>query len=125
MSEKTVNFGDNRVLPAIGQGTWYMGEKASQRRQESDALRAGIERGLTLIDTAEMYAEGGAEEVVGEAIKGQRDKVFWSPKSTRGMPVAKKGLPPAKPACAVWAPIILTSICCTGGEIILWQRLSN
>lgn len=76
MSEKTVTFGDNRVLPAIGQGTWYMGEKASQRRQESDALRAGIERGLTLIDTAEMYAEGGAEEVVGEAIKGQRDKVF-------------------------------------------------
>ncbi|MFZ3618544.1 aldo/keto reductase [Leclercia barmai] len=76
MSEKTVTFGDNRVLPAIGQGTWYMGEKASQRRQESDALRAGIERGLSLIDTAEMYAEGGAEEVVGEAIKGQRDKVF-------------------------------------------------
>ncbi|MBZ0057520.1 MULTISPECIES: aldo/keto reductase [unclassified Leclercia] len=76
MSEKTVTFVDNRVLPAIGQGTWYMGEKASQRRQESDALRAGIERGLTLIDTAEMYAEGGAEEVVGEAIKGQRDKVF-------------------------------------------------
>ncbi len=76
MSKKTVTFGDNRVLPAIGQGTWYMGEKASQRRQESDALRAGIERGLTLIDTAEMYAEGGAEEVVGEAIKGQRDKVF-------------------------------------------------
>ncbi|TLU69705.1 aldo/keto reductase [Enterobacter sp. MF024] len=76
MSEKTLTFGDNRVLPAIGQGTWYMGEKANQRRQESDALRAGIERGLTLIDTAEMYAEGGAEEVVGEAIKGQRDKVF-------------------------------------------------
>ena len=76
MSEKTVTFGDNILLPAIGQGTWYMGEKASQRRQEVDALRAGIERGLTLIDTAEMYADGGAEEVVGEAIAGQRDKVF-------------------------------------------------
>lgn len=76
MSEKTVNVGNNIVLPAIGQGTWYMGEKASQRRQEVDALRAGIDRGLTLIDTAEMYADGGAEEVVGEAIKGQRDEVF-------------------------------------------------
>jgi len=76
MSEKTVNFGNNIVLPAIGQGTWYMGEKASQRRQEVDALRAGIERGLTLIDTAEMYADGGAEKVVGEAIKGLRDEVF-------------------------------------------------
>lgn len=76
MSEKTVTFGDNIVLPAIGQGTWFMGEKASQRRQEVDALRAGIERGLTLIDTAEMYADGGAEEVVAEAIKGLREKVF-------------------------------------------------
>lgn len=76
MSDKTVNFGNNIVLPAIGQGTWYMGEKASLRRQEVEALRAGIDRGLTLIDTAEMYADGGAEEVVGEAIKGRRDEVF-------------------------------------------------
>jgi len=76
MSEKTVTFGDSIVIPAIGQGTWYMGEKAGQRRQEVAALRAGIDLGLTLIDTAEMYADGGAEEVVGEAIKGQRDKVY-------------------------------------------------
>ena len=92
MSEKTVNFGDNRVLPAIGQGTWYMGEKASQRRQEVNALRAGIERGLTLIDTAEMYAEGGAEEVVGEAIKGQRDKVFLVSKVYPWNAGGKKGI---------------------------------
>ncbi|MEB5748772.1 aldo/keto reductase [Leclercia adecarboxylata] len=92
MSEKTVNFGDNRVLPAIGQGTWYMGEKASRRRQESDALRAGIERGLTLIDTAEMYAEGGAEEVVGEAIKGLRDKVFLVSKVYPWNAGGKKGI---------------------------------
>lgn len=63
-------------LPAIGQGTWYMGENATRRQQEVAALRAGIERGLTMIDTAEMYAEGGAEKRVGEAIRGQRDKVF-------------------------------------------------
>ncbi|MCS5448325.1 aldo/keto reductase [Enterobacter huaxiensis] len=76
MSVKTVAFSNSRSIPAIGQGTWYMGEKASQRKTEVNALRAGIDLGLTLIDTAEMYAEGGAEEVVGEAIKGQRDKVY-------------------------------------------------
>ena len=76
MSVKTVAFSGSRSIPAIGQGTWYMGEKASQRKTEVNALRAGIDLGLTLIDTAEMYAEGGAEEVVGEAIKGQRDKVY-------------------------------------------------
>lgn len=76
MREKTVTFSDGRSLPAIGQGSWYMGEKASLRKTEVDALRAGIDLGLTLIDTAEMYAEGGAEEVVGEAIKGRRDRVY-------------------------------------------------
>lgn len=64
------------LLPAIGQGTWYMGESTANRRQEVAALNAGIAQGLTLIDTAEMYADGGAEEVVGEAIRGKRDDVF-------------------------------------------------
>jgi len=76
MSEKTVTLTEGLAVPAIGQGTWYMGENASQRRIEVDALRAGIDLGLTLIDTAEMYADGAAEEVVGEAIKGQREKVY-------------------------------------------------
>lgn len=76
MSEKTVTFSESVVLPAIGQGTWYMGEKPALRQQEVNALRAGIDLGLTLIDTAEMYADGRAEEVVGEAIKGQRDNVW-------------------------------------------------
>lgn len=63
-------------VPVIGQGTWHMGEDPHQRKHEVAALRLGIEHGMTLIDTAEMYAEGGAEEVVGEAIAGQRDSVF-------------------------------------------------
>lgn len=75
MTDNTIQFCGTR-LPAIGQGTWYMGENAAHRRQEVAALSAGIAQGLTLIDTAEMYAEGGAEEVVGEAIRGQRDEVF-------------------------------------------------
>lgn len=76
MAEKMVRLGGT-LLPAIGQGTWYMGENAHARQQEVSALRAGIDLGLTLIDTAEMYADGAAEEVVGEALQGGlRDKVF-------------------------------------------------
>ena len=62
--------------PALGLGTWRMGERAGQRAQEVKALQHGIDLGLTLIDTAEMYGEGGAEEVVGEAIAGRWDGLF-------------------------------------------------
>ncbi|MNO69948.1 putative oxidoreductase [compost metagenome] len=71
-----VVFADGTRVPAIGQGTWRMGEDSLARKREVAALREGIERGLTLIDTAEMYGEGGAEDVVGDAIDGLRDKVF-------------------------------------------------
>jgi diketogulonate reductase-like aldo/keto reductase len=73
---KKISFYASKPLPAIGQGTWYMGENTTQHADEVHALRAGIDLGLTLIDTAEMYADGGAEEVVGEAISGRRDDVF-------------------------------------------------
>lgn len=76
MQQKMIQFSGDVSLPAIGQGTWYIGEDASQRKTEVAALRAGIELGLTLIDTAEMYADGGAEKVVGEALTGLRDNVF-------------------------------------------------
>lgn len=76
MSDNTVMFEHGLALPAIGQGTWYMGENAGQRQKEIAALRAGIDAGLTLIDTAEMYADGGAEEVVGEVLQGRREQVF-------------------------------------------------
>lgn len=75
MVERTIRFGEHPAVPVIGQGTWYMGENPALRAQEAAALRAGIDLGLTVIDTAEMYADGGAEEVVGEAIRGQRDRV--------------------------------------------------
>ena len=63
-------------IPVLGQGTWNMGEDPSSRAAEVAALRLGLDLGVTLIDTAEMYGEGGAEEVVGEAIAGRRDEVF-------------------------------------------------
>lgn len=65
-----------RGLPRLGLGTWHMGENSTERAAEVAALRTGIELGLRLIDTAEMYADGGAEEVVGEAIRGRRDDVY-------------------------------------------------
>lgn len=63
-------------LPAIGQGTWYMGENLSPRADEVRALQQGLDLGLTLIDTAEMYADGEAEKVVGEALRGRREQAF-------------------------------------------------
>ncbi|ECV0060559.1 aldo/keto reductase [Salmonella enterica] len=75
-SVKNVTFCGQVTLPAIGQGTWYMGERADQRQREVSALRAGLDLGLRLIDTAEMYADGGAEKVVGEALAGRRDEAF-------------------------------------------------
>lgn len=73
---RTVTLPGGETVPALGQGTWFMGERADRRPAEVAALRHGLELGMTLIDTAEMYAEGGAEEVVAEAIAGRRDAVF-------------------------------------------------
>jgi diketogulonate reductase-like aldo/keto reductase len=71
-----IRFADGSEVPAIGQGTWKMGEDSSEVRAEVAALRLGLDLGLTLIDTAEMYGEGGAEEVVAEAIAGRREQAF-------------------------------------------------
>lgn len=64
------------AVPALGLGTWFIGEDRGRRAQEIAGLQRGIERGLTLIDTAEMYGDGRAEQLVGEAIAGRRDRVF-------------------------------------------------
>lgn len=71
-----VSLPDGTKVPSLGQGTWRMGEGERPRKVEADALRLGIDLGMSLIDTAEMYGEGTSEEVVGDAIAGQRDRVF-------------------------------------------------
>lgn len=73
---KTIRFPDGTTVPALGQGTWMMAEDAGRRSQEIASLREGLSLGLTLIDTAEMYADGESERLVGEAIAGARDDVF-------------------------------------------------
>ncbi|MFN7087502.1 MAG: aldo/keto reductase [Burkholderiales bacterium] len=73
---KTVTLPGGERIPALGQGTWYMGESRATRAGEIAALRLGLDLGLTLIDTAEMYGDGRAEQLVAEAIAGRRDEVF-------------------------------------------------
>lgn len=91
---RTVTLADGTAVPVLGQGTWQMGRRRFQRRREVAALRLGIDLGMTCIDTAEMYADGGAEEIVSVAIAGQRDRVFVVTKvsapnaSLRKMPAA-------------------------------------
>jgi diketogulonate reductase-like aldo/keto reductase len=63
-------------VPVLGLGTWRMGERKSERAAEVKAIKLGLELGIRLIDTAEMYGEGGAEEVIAEAISGQRDDIY-------------------------------------------------
>ena len=85
---------DGTKVPAIGQGTWKMGEGQCCAKDEAAALRLGIDLGMTLIDTAEMYGDGASEKVVAQAIAGQRDRVFLVTKvyphnaSRTGVPAA-------------------------------------
>lgn len=74
---RSVTLPDGAVVPALGQGTWFLGEKKLQEEREKEALVSGIQAGMTLIDTAEMYGNGKAEELVGKAIQGMdRSRLF-------------------------------------------------
>ncbi len=91
---RTVTLPDGTEVAALGQGTWKIGEGRYPGSQEAAAIRLGIELGLTLIDTAEMYGDGASERVVGEAIAGLRERVFLVTKvyphnaSRTGVPAA-------------------------------------
>lgn len=76
MHQREITLPNGVVMPTLGLGTWFMGESPVSRKDEVAALSHGIELGMTLIDTAEMYANGGAEEVTAQAIAGKRNKVF-------------------------------------------------
>src|SRR3954453_13318166 len=72
----TVTLPGGETVPAFGLGTWHMGEDRRRAADETAAVRLGIELGMTLIDTAEMYGNGHAEEIVAEASRGMRDRLF-------------------------------------------------
>jgi diketogulonate reductase-like aldo/keto reductase len=73
---RTVTFAGGAEAPVLGQGTWRLGEDKRHRTAETAAIRAGVELGMTLIDTAEMYGEGATETFLGETLAGLRDRVF-------------------------------------------------
>jgi diketogulonate reductase-like aldo/keto reductase len=73
---RTTKLPSRDVVPILGQGTWHLGETPGRRKDEIAALRHGLDLGMSLVDTAEMYGDGAAEELVGEAIVGRRDEVF-------------------------------------------------
>ena len=77
---KTVALPGGERVPALGMGSWMLGDDRARRAEEIAALQCGIDLGMRLIDTAEMYGEGASEELVGEAIRGRRD----SPSDLRG-----------------------------------------
>ena len=72
----TTRLPSGEAMPVFGLGTWRMGEDARRRKDEVAALKLGFELGITLIDTAEMYGNGGAEEIVADAVAGRRDEMF-------------------------------------------------
>ena len=76
MTTHNVPLADGTSVPALGLGTWTMGERTSSAAREVTALQRGLDLGMTLIDTAEMYGDGGAEEIVARAIAGRRSSVF-------------------------------------------------
>jgi diketogulonate reductase-like aldo/keto reductase len=73
---RTTRLPSGEQVPVLGLGTWHMGERPEQRQDERDALRCAIDNGMTVIDTAEMYGDGAAEELVGEALAGRRSEAF-------------------------------------------------
>lgn len=73
---KTITLPSGKSVAALGQGTWMMGEWPARRSEEIEALRLGMDLGMTLIDTAEMYGEGDAEELIREALAGRRDEAY-------------------------------------------------
>ena len=73
---RLVTFADGTTVPALGQGTWELGDDPAWRDEEQQALARGIDLGMTLIDTAELYGDGRSERLVGEVIADRRDEVF-------------------------------------------------
>ena len=122
---RTVSLPSGEAVSALGQGTWGMGEQRKRRAHEVAALKLGLDLGMTLIDTAEMYGDGGAEEVVGEAIAGRRDEVFLVSKVLPHHATRRGTIAACSRACNGWAPNSSTCTCCTGVKACHSRRRSR
>ena len=111
---RTVKFRDGSVVPALGQGSWHLGEGRHPGAFEEEALRTGLSLGMTLIDTALVYAGGRSEDLIGHVIAGQRDRVFLVSKVPPDRATEDGIARACEEASLVSARIISISICCIG-----------
>jgi diketogulonate reductase-like aldo/keto reductase len=118
----TITLPSSEEIAVLGQGTWHLAENRARRPSEIAALRHGIDAGMKLIDTAEMYADGDAEILVGEAISGRREQVFLVSKVLPHH-ATRQGTPRAcEASCGGSARTGWTSTCCTGAALSRSRR---
>ena len=122
---KTVVLPGGREVPALGQGTWNMGDNTRRRSQEIAALQRGIDLGMTLLDTAEMYGEGAAEELIGEAIRGRRSEVFLVSKVYPHNATRRGAVDACERSLRRLGSSASIFICCTGAGRFHWARRST
>src|ERR1700722_589005 len=112
-------------MAALGQGTWHFAESPARRAEEIASIRLGIDLGMTVIDTAEMYGNGGGEVLSAEPIPGRRRKYSWSTKCSH---TTQPGQVPFARARQAWTGLALTTLIstfCTGGDASRWRRRSR
>ncbi len=98
-ARSTIALPSGEEIAALGQGTWYLGEEPARREQEIAALRLGVDLGMTVVDTAEMYGDGAAEELVGEALRTPGGGLPRQQGAARPRRPGRAPSPPARAAC--------------------------
>ena len=121
---RSVDLPCGETIPALGMGTWNLAEGRHPRKVEIEALRAGIDLGMTLVDTAELYAHGESERLVGEAIAGRRGEVFLVGKVRPGRATREARTTRARRASRASPPTSSTCTSCTGAGRCRWRRPS-
>jgi len=125
----TVRFPGGKIVPAVGQGSWHLGEGRHPAADGEQALSTGVSLGMTLIDTSGNYADGRSEELIGRAIAGERDKIFLVTK-VEAREVVGHGMAKAcEASLGGLRPTLSTFICCTGRSRScnspVWSRASK
>ena len=113
---RAFELSSGRAVPRLGQGTWRIGEQRSRRTAEIAALRAGLDLGMTLIDTAEMYGDGRSEELIADVIAGRRADVFLVSKVLPQNATRAGTIAACTRSLKRLRPTISISIFCTGGN---------
>ncbi len=122
---RSVPLPSGEKIAALGQGTWHFAESPARRAEEVASIRLGIDLGMTVIDTAEMYGNGAAEILVGEAIAGRRSEVFLVDKVLPHHATRAGTVRACEASLGRSALTTLISTFCTGGAASRWWRRSK